>query len=556
MKKLFLIFFSILTIAIGYKYFNFNYTSVTKVLSLQGKTDLSGIDFSKTIIALNGEWKFYWKNLVPISADTREPADNSGYINVPQSWNSAVLRGEKLFPREGFATYTMEIKTKETGKMENYAIYLNRISSAYRVFINGDLMLDNGMVGRNKNEVVPHRQTRMIHFGHYSDGSPIVIAIQVSNYHHVSAGIKNAILFGSAARITEIRIRYLLIDVFTLSILLAAAVYLISISFFRDSEKSYLNLGLFLLFLCLFVAGSGENVLMSVFPELNWHIFMKLLHISLGLPVLFYNLFLDNLYREQSIKVISLFISTVSVAFCLLVLISPVAFFVLLLPVFHIVISIALLYNLLFLAFNIKRKKDGAAMIFTGLAAFAITAVLEILYVNEFATNPRILPVGILVLAFSYIIASSSRYAVISKQFDNLSSRDATNTNKLIVIRNIISEPDGLTDVAKIRRDLRKISYIKSNGLYCAVFDDNGKNIFDVSLPLKYIIVLFGSDETLFRCSKSYIVNPSKVTQIKKASRNRRYNVILVNGHTVPASKVFLQDSDLFRPYSRELTPL
>ena len=96
------------------------------------------------------------------------------------------------------------------------------------------------------------RQTRMIHFGHYSDGAPIVISIQVSNYHHVSAGIKNAILFGSATGITEIRIRYLLIDVFTLSILLAAAVYLISISFFRDSEKSYLNLGLFLLFcVCL-----------------------------------------------------------------------------------------------------------------------------------------------------------------------------------------------------------------------------------------------------------------------------------------------------------------
>jgi len=81
-------------------------------IALNGVLDLTNWDLEEDgIVNLNGEWEFYWHQLLSSSdyAEGIEP-NKKQVVTVPDVWTDYAQDGGKL-PGEGFATYRLKVIT-------------------------------------------------------------------------------------------------------------------------------------------------------------------------------------------------------------------------------------------------------------------------------------------------------------------------------------------------------------------------------------------------------------------------------------------------------------
>ena len=111
-----------------------------------GVMDLRNWDFeTQGTLSLNGDWAFYWQELIsPIQFGAGVPAPLSGFHTFPGCWNGKKV-GEKTLSGMGYATFrlTVLLPEKEIPK----AIRILNLSSEYRLWINGNEVAKNGVVG-------------------------------------------------------------------------------------------------------------------------------------------------------------------------------------------------------------------------------------------------------------------------------------------------------------------------------------------------------------------------------------------------------------------------
>ena len=90
------------------------------------------------------KWAFYWQQLL-----TPEQALNvqktPKYISTPNSWSNLESKDGKSFPVNGYATYQTLIKIPKDAP--RLAIESQYISSNCRIYINDELVVQNGDVG-------------------------------------------------------------------------------------------------------------------------------------------------------------------------------------------------------------------------------------------------------------------------------------------------------------------------------------------------------------------------------------------------------------------------
>lgn len=107
--------------------------------------DLSTWDYGQQkIIKLDGEWEFYWNQLLMpehfIESSTDKPAPTA-LMEVPSRWNGKVVDGQPL-PAFGSATYRMVLKNLPV----NGVFALKKRISAFRsaIYVNGHLLIKDG----------------------------------------------------------------------------------------------------------------------------------------------------------------------------------------------------------------------------------------------------------------------------------------------------------------------------------------------------------------------------------------------------------------------------
>ncbi|CAM3476836.1 hypothetical protein [Marinicrinis lubricantis] len=143
-----------------------------------GVLDVTGWKFDKDgILPLNGEWEFYRDRL--IGPDQFE-ADERGWpihstIEVPNSWNAYV--SETQNEGRGYGTYRLVVKLDEQDQI--LALKIPRIATAYKLWMNGELLAASGSVGSHASEAIPHYLPQVAYFT--TTSGTIDIIVQVSN---------------------------------------------------------------------------------------------------------------------------------------------------------------------------------------------------------------------------------------------------------------------------------------------------------------------------------------------------------------------------------------
>jgi len=140
---------------------------------------------------LHGEWEFDWVQLLepedfPAAQIVEKPAAVMDYVNLPGMWNRKIPgshnQSEPGFNADGFGTYRLSVLLPES--MESLegelAIDSPGILTAYKLYVNGTVVLTGGTVGEDADSAEPGYIRKITPL--YTRGPRLELILQVSNF--------------------------------------------------------------------------------------------------------------------------------------------------------------------------------------------------------------------------------------------------------------------------------------------------------------------------------------------------------------------------------------
>lgn len=388
--------------------------SLTKAetIAKSGVLDLSNWNFeSDGPLGLDGEWEFYWNSLLDPSdfAQGAIPA-MSGYIDAPGYWDGYNLNGQEL-SGIGYASFRLKIINLDSTRV--FMLDLPLMHTAYKLWINGELISTNGVVGMEKSTSVPQ----------YLPKTPIIrgfnseldIVLQISNFHHNNGGIWQTLRIGLEEDIIFESQTRTAFDLFLLGASFIMALYHFALFALRRKETSTMFFGLFCLIVSFRISTHGSTILSVMFPDLSWELLVKLDYFTLYFGLSFYCAFIHRLYLlEFPQKVLNL-ILVLSWGFAIFSVVTPATVFTAYLKPYQAIMAASCLFVSYVLVRAIMAKREGAKVILAGCSVIIICFVNDVLYNAEVIHTADMMGAGLFVMIFlqSYVLS-----AKFSKAFD------------------------------------------------------------------------------------------------------------------------------------------
>ncbi|MBF0442111.1 MAG: hypothetical protein HQK54_09415, partial [Oligoflexales bacterium] len=234
-----------------------------------GVVNLDGFDFEKSgPVKLDGDWEFYWDQLLYKKDFLNDNNMKKEYIKVPSNW----VTGNN-YPMYGKATYRLKVLGNKNRTV--LALKTFFISSMWKIYVDDKLIQETGITDETEN----------FHLGRYESApefnlteptDSFDIIIQVSNSVLIFSGLVDSIFLGTKRDLIMERDRVLLIEVFLLGGFIMIALYHFNFFFQRPSERSYLFFGLFSLAVTVFVSlGAGQSVQFLFNGEFNGPLWLR-----------------------------------------------------------------------------------------------------------------------------------------------------------------------------------------------------------------------------------------------------------------------------------------
>ncbi|MGM8365665.1 sensor histidine kinase [Virgibacillus sp. W0181] len=250
-----------------------------------GEVNISETDFANNgVIKLNGEWEFYWGKL--LTSEDLEGLDTTvPYINVPGSWIRD-LDGNR-YANKGFATYRMVIN--DIPENQFFGMKKSNIRNASKIFVNGELVLEDGQVTRTLEKSIPGNNSEMVYFE--MNESTAEIIIQASNHEYIVGGISKPILFGSQREMIKGQQQSIIFEFAMIFIVFMVGVFytilFITSKYYRIKEPA--TFALAFACLCFGIMGSiySERIITIIIPEITLSSTFRFGHIVNALSGIF-----------------------------------------------------------------------------------------------------------------------------------------------------------------------------------------------------------------------------------------------------------------------------
>lgn len=231
-----------------------------------------------SVIELNGEWEFYWDQLLMPEDFRKEEGTKpalTGYMQVPSQWNGKKMNGITL-PVHGSATYRLILKNMPSDRVYGFKKNIIRFSS--RIFINGVKFMEDGNPSKKAEEYKSGNLPQIGYFSH--NGGDLEILIHVANYEYFNSGIPVSINIGEQSSMTEAQQKNSLLE-FSVFVMLAtiALIYLIfflTASLGQRKDYSLLAFSILSLVLAISNAFTSERPILDILPTIPFEIVYKL----------------------------------------------------------------------------------------------------------------------------------------------------------------------------------------------------------------------------------------------------------------------------------------
>lgn len=400
----------------------------------QGMLDLRNWSFGRDgVLSLEGEWEFYWQKLLaPEDFKSGGAASLTGFIRVPGTWNGYAPpgsgKGQKL-PGEGYATYRLVVHTNAGEPVLGLKIL--DFATSYRLWVNGELLSENGRVGTSKDETRPQSFPRLVSFP--NDAGTVEIVLQIANFTHRKGGIWTDIKMGTPGQLQALREKQAFSTLFLCGGLLIMAVYHLGLYLLRRKDRA----PLFCALLCLFIAArasvTGEIFLLSYFPDLSWNAVYIVQYLGFYLALPAFLQFMRILYPDEMPAKLAAAAWAAGAASSLTVLIAPPRVYTWLMPFYEVYAVVLLLFVLgPVLIRAIARGREGAALFLPGTAALVLAVVNDSLVSNDILWGPYIGDFGVFVFIFFQCCVLSMRFSRSFATVEKLSEEMRDKNTELI----------------------------------------------------------------------------------------------------------------------------
>ena len=356
-------------------------------VAVRGILDLSSVQWSGgSTVSLNGEWEFYREKLL-----SPEDFDGNhlrpGYMKVPALWNDNAL------PAQGYHTYRLRIRLEHhAGPM---ALLIPNVYTSYKLFVEGKVRAENGKVNKDPETAEPQWRGRVVFLENPHDTTELIL--QVSNFSHYRGGVHKPFLIGPVEDILREKEILSIADMLLVGGLLVMAASFIIFYLYRPGMKQYLYFGLFCLLWAIRSVFSHIYIMNYLYPDLNWHISLRIEYLTLYLSFLMAILFIHKVF-DYTHRLSSAVLIIINFLFVASALVLPTAFFTALLNGFFAFAGAALLniFYVIVVAIGNKRREAW-------FSAMGIVIGL-IIFVIEFFGYNLIISVNLVYLNLAYLI--------------------------------------------------------------------------------------------------------------------------------------------------------
>jgi two-component system, sensor histidine kinase ChiS len=376
----------------------------------QGYLDLSTFDFRKDAIAyLDGHWEFFWNRLIaPEEFSAGDLPARTGHFTIPGYWNRHRVDGT-LLAGDGYATFRLKIRLIPSEK--RLAFRIEDQATAYRLWVNGTLIMENGIVADNAAAMRPYRKisTAVLPAGaEYLD-----CVLHVSNFHLSNGGPYRQIALGASEAIDKRQNLLFAVDLLLCGILGFIGIYHLVFSLLRKRDPSLMYFGFFCL--CWSVGipfgGTGGRFITLIFPGIPWYLMARMELLTWFPIVPLFLMFFASLFPREFSSKVTRFAQVVAAAFFTFILVAP-SQMVSLTEVPYQIFSMAVIgYICLGLSFAVRRRRSEAGLMLAGFLFFVGTVVNDILYMNLIISSMYLISAGIGVMILFQTFALARRFA-------------------------------------------------------------------------------------------------------------------------------------------------
>jgi signal transduction histidine kinase len=381
-----------------------------------GTINLQNWDFKENgHIQLNGEWAFYWNTLFVTDTLQENQTEADTFVQFPAYWNAYKFDTKKT-GANGFATYRIKLKINSNNQL--FGIRIKNQATAYNLFLNGELIAQNGIVAENADSYRPEYKPVLVPVQFSQNENELIL--QIANFKHRRGGGNHPVILGLYDDVSDHRDMFFALDIIIIGIMLVMFIFFIGMFLFRKYDKASLIFALFCIIVLIRVSVTGERFLMYILPTVSWDVYITVEYLTFffGPPVLL--LFISKILTDIAHSFIIKSFFAISIVFALITLSTNSTFYTKLVPVYQAVIVMNVFYTLHIIIKAILRKKMGAYIILSGGIIMILAVINDMLYANSVIYSSYLTPVGFFFFIISYAYVLALNIYVVEKQKSKL----------------------------------------------------------------------------------------------------------------------------------------
>lgn len=392
-----------------------------------GSLDLRDWEFSGDgSLRLTGEWEFHPGALYDPSGGEPLPAPPRS-MEIPGFWN----RQHRDLSPSGYATLHLTVLLPETP--ERFGLYIEEVQTAYRLFVNGELLIENGRVATDLDSYEAQNTPR-IHFFD-PDQRRMELVMQVANFRDVKAGMLEAPMVGTPEQISLRHYREVGVDLFFFGGIFIMAIYYLIICFYRGWESTSFFFSLLCLSLALRSGLTGSRFIPWLVPSLGFEFLTSMEFISVYVAALALYFFFRSRFPRESWPPVT-YITLGTIGFLVLsAAVTPIRYHVPLFLLFELYTLIMIVSILTGAIIAVRRKRPGAISFLISFAVLATLIPLDMLYYNIGTGSSFVLHYGLFIFILIHASSLAYRFTRLEKEARlyaaNLEDKNATLSSQL-----------------------------------------------------------------------------------------------------------------------------